>query len=97
MFLFQKIKENYILPQWRDYLFSKIEIGETPKEELISILEEAKAKIGDKRKLNTLETILKVGTENLDELGKIVIEAEKAYKQNNFLKQQIYINKQQDI
>ena len=28
---FQKIKENYILPQWRDYLFSKIEIGETPK------------------------------------------------------------------
>ena len=83
---FQKIKENYILPQWRDYLFSKIEIGETPKEELISILEEAKAKIGDKRKLNTLETILKVGTENLDELGKIVIEAEKAYKQNNFLK-----------
>tara|TARA_B100002019_G_scaffold277200_1_gene276771 strand:- start:178 stop:1176 length:999 start_codon:yes stop_codon:yes gene_type:complete len=83
---FQKIKENYILPQWRDYLFSKIEIGETPKEELISILEEAKAKIGDKRKLNTLETILKVGTENLGELGEIVIEAEKAYKQNNFLK-----------
>jgi tetratricopeptide (TPR) repeat protein len=82
---FQKIKENYILPQWRDYLFSKIEIGETPKEELISILEEAKAKISDKKKLNTLETVLKVGSENLDELGKIIIEAEKSYKQNYFL------------
>ena len=53
---------------------------------MISILEEAKSKIGDKKKLNTLETILKVGTENLGELGKIVIEAEKAYKQNNFLR-----------
>lgn len=82
---FQKIKGNYILPQWRDYLFSKIETGETPKEELILILEEAKAKISDKKKLRTIETILKVGSENLDELGKIIIEAEKSYKQNKFI------------
>lgn len=82
---FQKIKENYNLSQWRDYLFSKIEIGKTPKEELILILEEVKAKIKDKKKLNTLETILKVGRENLGELEQTLIEAEKSYKQNYFL------------
>ncbi len=82
---FFKIKENYLITQWRDYIFSKIEIGLTPKEELIPLLEEAKERVLDPKKFNTLETILKVGVENLNELNKIIIEAEKAYKQDKFL------------
>ena len=82
---FKKVKNYFILPQWRDYLFSKIEIGNTPKEDLITLLNEAKEKVRDKKKLMTLETILKVGVENLDEINKIIVKAEQAYKQNKFI------------
>lgn len=82
---FSKVKKNYIIDQWRDYLFSKLEINKTPKEELSKLLKEAKDIIFDEREFSTLNTILNVGLENLDDISKIVIEAEKDYKQDKFI------------
>ncbi len=82
---FNQIKEFYILDQWRDYLFSKVEIGVTPKEELSKILEEAESYVSDKKKFMTLQTIINVGAENLGELGQIIIEAETSYSQGEFI------------
>ena len=42
-------------------MFSKIEIGKTPKEELLKILGEAKGLVADKKQFQTLETIINVG------------------------------------
>ena len=81
---FNKIKDNYMIDQWRDYMFSKIEIDKNSKDELLKILNEAKIYISDKNQLSTIETILEVGYENLDDLGKIIIDAETFYKQDNF-------------
>lgn len=82
---FNKVKGNYILDQWRDYMFCKIEIGKTPKEELSEILGEAKGLVADKKQFQTLETIINVGIENLDDLSKIIIDAESSYAQNKFI------------
>ena len=40
--------------------------------------------ISDQNQLSTIETILKVGYSNLDDLGKIIIDAETFYKQDKF-------------
>ena len=90
---FNKIKDNFILSQWSDYLFSKIEIGKTPKEDLIKILDEAKEYVIDKKQFSTLETIIKIGVENLDELGQIIIQAEAFYIQENFIEGAILYEK----
>ena len=82
---FKKVKNNFIIDQWRDYLFSKVQIGITPKEELLKILNEAKRYITDENQFSTLRTILEVGVNNLDDLGKIIIEAETFFKQNRFI------------
>ena len=82
---FQKVKNYFILPQWRDYLFSKIEIGISPKKDLKILLNEAKGKIKDKKKLSTLETILNVGFENLDDHAKMILKAEQSFQQNEFI------------
>lgn len=82
---FKQVKEFYLLDQWRDYLFSKVEIGVTPKDELSKILEEAESYVSDKKKFRTLQTIINVGKENLGELGKIIIEAETFYSQGEFI------------
>ena len=34
---FQKIKNNFIVDQWRDYMFSKIEIDKDSKDELLNL------------------------------------------------------------
>ena len=81
---FNQIKDNYIIDQWRDYMFSKIEIDKDSKNELLDLLNEAKQNISDENQLSTIETILEVGYENLDDLGKIIIDAETFYKQDNF-------------
>lgn len=82
---FKKIKNYYIIEQWKDYLFSKINIGKTPQKKLVQILTEAEKFIADKSQFSTLQTILKVGVENLDDLGKIIIQAESAYNQGKFV------------
>ena len=81
---FSEIKNNFIIDQWRDYMFSKIRINKNSKDELIKLLNEAKENISDQNQLSTIETILKVGYSNLDDLGKIIIDAETFYKQDNF-------------
>ena len=81
---FGEIKNNFIIDQWRDYMFSKITINKNSKNELLKILNEAKKNISDQNQFSTLETILNVGYENLDDLGKIVIDAETFYKQDKF-------------
>ena len=81
---FNKIKGNFIIDQWQDYLFSKIEIGETPKDELVKVLEELEGNVSNPEQFTTLETILKVGLENLDDLGKMIVKAETFYSQDNF-------------
>jgi len=83
---FKEIKNNFIIDQWRDYMFSKIKIDKNSKDELLEILSEAKKNISDKNQLSTIETILEVGYENLGDLGKIVIDAETFYKQDKFIK-----------
>ena len=82
---FNKIKENYILEQWKDYMFSKVEIGKTSREKLSEILLEAKGLIKEKNELKTLETIINVGIENLDNLRKIIVKAETLYSQEKFI------------
>ena len=82
---FNKIKENFILEQWRDYLFSKVEIGKTSKEDLIKILDEAQGNMIDEKQFSTLDVIIRLGMENLNELGKIIIQAETFYLQENFI------------
>ena len=82
---FNKIKNYFIIDQWRDYLFSKISIGKTPNEELLEVLNQAKKYTPDKNQFLTLQTILSVGIENLSDLGKIVIEAESFYSQGKFI------------
>ena len=81
---FKEIKKNYIIDQWRDYMFTKISINRDSKDELIKLLNEAKDNISDQNQLSTIETILKVGYSNLDDLGKIIIDAETFYKQDKF-------------
>jgi len=83
---FKEIKNNFIIDQWRDYMFSKIKIDKNSKDALLEILSEAKKNISDKNQLSTIETILEVGYENLGDLGKIVIDAETFYKQDKFIK-----------
>lgn len=83
---FQEIKNNFIIDQWRDYMFYKIEIDKGSKGELLILLNEAKKGISDKNQLSTIQTILEVGYENLDDLGKIIIDAETSYKQDEFIK-----------
>ena len=82
---FNKIKDNYMIDQWRDYMFSKIEIDKNSKDELSKILNEAKMYISDKNQLSTIETIIEVGYENLDDLSKIILDAETFYKQDKFV------------
>ena len=82
---FTKVKTNYILDQWRDYLFAKIEIGITPKEKLVDILNDAKDHVSDSDQFKALETIISVGYENLDDLGKLILKAEASYQQKNFI------------
>jgi tetratricopeptide (TPR) repeat protein len=83
---FKEIKNNFIIDQWRDYMFSKIRINKNSKDELLELLKEAKKNIYDKNQLSTIETILEIGYENLGDLGKIVIDAETFYKQDKFIK-----------
>lgn len=94
---FDKIKDNFILDQWRDYLFSKVEIGKTSKDDMIKILDEALGYLNGKERnyvqFKTLETIIKVGMENLSELGQIVIQAETFYIQENFIESAILYEK----
>lgn len=90
---FKKVKNYFNLIQWSDYIFSKIEIGITPKENLITLLKEAKEKIKDKKNLSNLETIINVGEENLGELAKIIIKAEQLYKQSEFIESGNYYQK----
>ena len=82
---FKEIKSNFIIDQWRDYMFSKIEIDKDSKDELLDLLNEAKENISDQNQLSTIETILEVGYSNLDDLGKIIIDAETFYKQDKFI------------
>ena len=82
---FKEIKNNFIIDQWRDYMFSKITINKDSKDELIDLLNVAKENISDQNQLLTIETILKVGYSNLDDLGKIIIDAETFYKQDKFI------------
>jgi len=82
---FYRIKNNYIIDQWRDYLFSKIKIGITPNDELRKVLNEAQKAIPNQAELNTLNTIINVGFDKLDDLGKLIIEAETYYKQDDFI------------
>ena len=49
-------------------------------------MNEAKTVISDRNQFSTLQTILEVGYENLDDLGKIIIDAETFYKQDEFIK-----------
>lgn len=81
---FKEIKKNYIIDQWRDYMFTKISINRDSKDELIKLLNEAKDNISDQNQLLTIETILRVGYSNLDDLGKVIIDAETFYKQDKF-------------
>ena len=90
---FEQIRGNFIIDQWRDYLFSKIKIGQTPKEKLLKILDEAESHTPDKNQFLTLQTILNVGIENLDNLGKIIIEAETAYSQDKFIEAAVLYEK----
>ena len=81
---FQEIKGYYIIDQWRDYMLSKIRINQTPKEEILKIIKEAKNYSSYKNQFSTLESVLEIGFENLGDLGKIIFEAESAYKQDRF-------------
>ena len=72
---FKEIKEFFIIDQWRDYMFSKIALNKNSKDELLKILYKAKQYISDPNEFSTIETILDVGYENLDDLGKIIIYA----------------------
>jgi len=90
---FKKIKKNFRLNQWRDYLFSKIEIGITPKEDLIKLLEEAQRSVTNKELFSTLDILIRVGTENIDELSNIVVKAEAFYTQQKFVEGAILYEK----
>ena len=65
-------------------MLSKIRINQTPKEELLKIIKEAKNYSSYKNQFSTLESVLEIGFENLGDLGKIIFEAESAYKQDRF-------------
>ena len=49
-----------------DYMFSKIEIDKDSKDELLNLLKTNS--ISDRNQFSTLQTILEVGDENLDDL-----------------------------
>jgi len=92
-FSFNKIKDNLILGQWRDYLLSKVEIGTTPREDLIELLEEAKGLFSSNKQFGILEILVRVGFENLEELSQVVIKAETYFTQKNFIESAILYEK----
>ena len=92
-FSFNKIKNNFILGQWRDYLLSKVEIGTTSKEDLIKLLEEAEGLVADDEQFKILDILIRVGFENLGELSQIIIKAETFYTQKNFIESAILYEK----
>ena len=81
---FMEIKNFYIIDQWKDYLFTKLEVNPESKQDLFSLLEEAKKNIANGNQLRTLESILTVGYENLNELSQIVTQAEVMYEREFF-------------
>lgn len=81
---FLSVKYLYKLDQWKDYLFTKLEINPENKSELLPLLDEAKKYLDDEIKLRTLETILNVGYDKLDELSQIVTNAEIQYEREFF-------------
>jgi tetratricopeptide (TPR) repeat protein len=82
---FNKIKNYYILSQWRDYMFGKMQIGITPKEELAIILKEARNLFNDDNQFRSVENIIDIGYENLSDLGKMITEAETFFAKGQFI------------
>jgi len=81
---FNKIKEYNNVDQLSDYLFSKLEIGKTTREELGLILKSYKNRIPNSQQFSTIKTLINIGSENLSDYGKIIIDAETLFAKEKF-------------
>jgi len=81
---FHQIKDNFIFEQWADYLFCKLEIGKTPRKELALILNSVKKTMPGNNQFSTLNTLINIGSENLNDFSRMIIEAETLYSKEKF-------------
>ncbi len=81
---FNKIKKYNNSVQLIHYLFSKLEIGKTTREELGLILKKYKNSLLKYDQFSTLKTLINIGRENLNDFSKMIIDAETFYSKEKF-------------
>ena len=81
---FSKIKGYKIFDQWSLYIFAKLETKPESKKELIVTLNELKDFATNSSRIKTMESIINIGYENLNELGGIVLKAEELFEKGDF-------------
>ena len=81
---FLKVKSFQNFGQWANYIYTKLEVNPESKEELKKTLNELKTFDGDSPAIKTMESIINVGYENLDELTAIVVNAEELFQKGEF-------------
>ena len=82
---FYSIKNFNIMGQWQEYIFTKLELNNSNREGLKSLVKEAELYVDDQNQLSTLKALVNIGFEGLNGIQAIVLKAEQLFDQQDFV------------
>ena len=83
--VFYEIKKYNNMEQWQIYIFTKLELNNSNREGLKSLVNEADLYVNDKDRMSTLNALVNVGFEGLSDIQAIVLNAEKSFDQKDYV------------
>tara|TARA_B100000780_G_scaffold52847_2_gene32802 strand:- start:1845 stop:2843 length:999 start_codon:yes stop_codon:yes gene_type:complete len=83
--VFYEIKKYNNMEQWQNYIFTKLELNNSNKEGLKSLVNEAELYEPNRDKLSTLQALVNVGFGGLSDIQEVVLNAEKSFDQKDYI------------